>query len=580
MKRFVGVAISPGIAIALPIALKRSEARPELRVIGAGEVETEYARFLDAVAATKGELLALRKKTGEEIGESEAEIFDAHILVLDDPLLHYEVQNRLEAELHNVETVLAAVISQLSRKFAGMKDSVMRERAADVADVGERLIRNLMGQATEALVVEEPSIVVATEISPSTAALIDSDMVLGFVSETGGTTSHTAILARALGIPAVVVTSGSIAEILASRTIIVDGILGVVIASPDGATLDAYEARSQVILNRELVLRNRTGLDAVTLDGTRVDVAANLEIPSEIAVARAHGAQGVGLFRTEFLFMNRSVLPDEEEQYRHYRVVAEAFPKHTVVIRTIDIGGDKFLSDTAIPHAVNPYLGLRAIRLSLQQPALFQAQLRAILRAGAHGRVCVLFPMIACLEEVSAALAVLADCAHQLGVSPDVVDVGVMMETPGAVMVADHLARHLDYFSIGTNDLIQYSMAAERGNEQLAYLERPMNPSILKLISLVVRAGKDGEIGVGVCGEMAGDLIMTPLLVGLGVRQLSLNPRRIPLVKEFVRRVSVAECEAVVAEVASCAYTSDIANIMRERFGPRIGELEESRTSA
>ncbi len=576
MKRLPGSAISPGIAIAPPLAFTAVEVHPEEHQIDATDVPSEYQRFVDAVDITKAELMSLRQRTSEEIGETEAEIFDAHILVLEDPLLHFEVQNKLDAAPRNVEAVLAKVVDDLTRKFAGMKDSVMRERAADVADVGQRLIRNLVGKKEEELVVDEPSVLVATEIAPSTAALINAEMVLGFVTEAGSPTSHTAILARALGIPAIVVRSGSIGEVLAATRIIVDGLEGVVILDPDEETLEWYEARSQNLLQRELALRNRTGLAAVTTDGHQVDIAANLEIPSEIAVARQNGAEGVGLFRTEFLFMNRRTLPDEEEQYRHYRVVAEAFPGQRVVIRTIDIGGDKFLSDTSVPHGVNPYLGLRAIRLSLQQPELFSAQLRAILRAGQHGKVTVLFPMIACLEEVSAAVSALTDCARDLGLDPGIVDVGIMVETPAAVMVAGCLARYLDYFSIGTNDLIQYSMAAERGNEQLAYLHRPMSPAILRLLEHVVEAGRKGEVGVAVCGEMAGDLVMLPLLVGLGVRQLSMNPRRIPLVKEFVRRVGVAECEALVRESRDCVYTSDIAKLVRDRFGARMLELEDS----
>jgi phosphoenolpyruvate-protein phosphotransferase (PTS system enzyme I) len=575
MIRIEGAPISPGISVAPPLAVRAVRIVPEKRSIRPEDIDHEYARFLAAVASTKEELLELLSRTAEEIGESEAEIFDAHILVLEDPLLHFEVSRKLEGDRLNVESVLAAVVSDLSGKFSGMRDDVMRERAADVADVGERVIRHLTGHAEEAIHVEEPSILVATEISPSTAASLNSDMVLGFVTEVGSTTSHTAILSRALGIPAVVVPPGSISQVQSCSVLIVDGLAGIVIGDPDEATRAAYEEKSRVRLEHEIALRSRTTLDAITSDGVRVDIAANLEIPSEIAVARERGSNGVGLFRTEFLFMNRKQLPDEDEQYHHYRVVAEAFHGQPVVIRTIDIGGDKFLSNPSVSPDMNPYLGLRAIRFSLKQPDLFRVQLRAILRASRHGNVKVMFPMIACIEEVSASMAMLSECATDVGLDPNAIDVGVMIETPASALIAETLGRYLDFFSIGTNDLIQYTMAAERGNEQLAYLHRPDNPAVLHLIARAVAAAGSNGIGLSVCGEMAGDLRMVPLLVGLGVVSLSINPRQIPVVKEMIRRISLAECVEAAKEVSASVYASDAARIMDERFGARVRELEE-----
>jgi len=449
----------------------------------------------------------------------------------------------------------------------------MRERSADVADVGEKLILNLLGQETDDLWVDEPSVVTAVDISPSVAATLNNDFVLGLILEMGSSTSHSAILARALGIPAVVVRADAMGELHDCNYVIVDGTEGVIISDPDDRTIAEYKRKSDALLKRELNLRNRTTLIAATTDGTLINVAANIEIPAEITMAREYGAYGVGLYRTEYLFMNRRELPDEEEQYHHYRVVAEAFPGKPVTIRTIDIGGDKFLSDTNMPQAVNAYLGLRAIRLSLQQPDLFKAQLRAIIRASRHGNVQVMFPMIACIEEVSAAMGIFAECASGLGIDSNSISVGIMIETPSAALTAGTLARYLDFFSIGTNDLIQYTMAAERGNEELEYLHRPTHPAIIRLINEVVIAAKKNEIGLSICGEMAGDFRMIPVLLGLGITDLSTNPRSIPAVKEMVRRISISECRDLVREISSCAYSSDIAKIIESRFGERITRL-------
>jgi phosphotransferase system enzyme I (PtsI) len=577
MKRIEGVPISPGIAHAAPRTLHGIRVRPDAREIDGEEVGRELDRFQKAVAATRAELIALRERTAEEIGESEAGIFDAHLLVLEDPLLHLEVSRKLAAEQRNVEAVLLAVIEGLTARFAELNDDIMRERAADIADVGAHIIRHLMGLASEPIAIEEPCVLMATEIPPTIAASFDAEMVLGFVAEIGGPTSHTAIIARALGIPAVVLPPGSIEELRGAALLIVDGRSGVVIADPDEATRADYDERSRSLIEHEILLRRRSGLEAVTSDGRQVAIAANIELPSEIVVAREHGAAGVGLFRTEFLFMNRRHLPDEEEQYRHYRVVAEAFSDAPVVIRTIDIGGDKFLSEIHVPREMNPYLGMRAIRLSLRYPEIFRIQLRAILRASRHGRVKVMFPMISCLDEVSGAMAALADCAAELGIDHDEIEVGIMVETPSAAMTADHLGRFLDFFSIGTNDLIQYTMAAERGNDRLAHLNRATQPAVIRLLERIVAASRAHEIECSVCGETASDLSILPLLVGLGISSLSMNPRRIPAVKEMIRSLSARECEETLAEVRDLPYANAVEERIRARFGERIAEIEADR---
>lgn len=573
MKILEAASLSHGIAVAPLFVLTRTRHKPEAWPIEEADIPREMARFMTAVIETKAELSVLKEKTAEEIGADEAAIFGAHLLVLEDPLLHLEVSKKLKEEKLNVETVLTHVVDELSGTFAALGDPVMRERSADIADVGERLINKLLGRMVEEVQVTEPSILVAHDISPSTAATLDTDMILGLVVEIGSPTSHTAILARALGIPAVVVKPGEIAGWQPGTRLIVDGVKGAVIFDPDEATVREYEQRSAELMRIELALRRRTELDAVTTDGVFVNVAANLEIPSEIAVARENGAGGVGLYRTEYLFMNRKSLPSEEEQYQHYRVAAEAFPGQSVLVRTIDIGGDKFLSDTDVPRDINPFLGLRAIRFSLQHPDHFKVQLKAILRATRHGNVKVMFPMIACIEEVSAAIEFLTECAQEVDIDPDDVDVGIMIETPSAALEARTFATYLDFFSIGTNDLVQYTMAAERGNEQLAYLHQPTHPAILKLIGGVVATAHEARIDISVCGEMASDLRMIPLLLGAGVTSLSMNPRAIPAVKEFIRNLSAGECRQLFADAANMIYAAEIGEMVEERFADRLREF-------
>ncbi len=577
MKKFEGVPISPGYGMAPPHSVMLATIEAPQRSIDEKEIAHEHGRFLASVEQTRAELMALRRKTAEEIGEQEAEIFDAHILVLDDPILHYEVNRRLKSEKLNIEAVLESVINGIRLSFEGMQESVMRERSADVADVGQRLIRNLVGAVEDKVDVKKPSIIVAVDLSPSTAATLNPELVTGFVLETGSTTSHTAIIARALGIPAIVVKPDSLPEIIRSRFIIIDGVQGFVLTDPDEKTVEDYRRKNVELLQHEIVLRKKTSLAAATTDGLLVHVAANLEIPSEISVAREFDAHGVGLYRTEYLFMSRRHLPDEEEQYRHYRVVAEAFSEWPVIIRTIDIGGDKFLSETDVPQSMNPYLGLRAIRFSLRQPDLFRIQLRAIIRASRHGKVRVMFPMIACIEEVSAAMAMLAECEEDLGFEKNSIPVGIMVETPASALMAGTFARYLDFFSIGTNDLIQYTMAAERGNDELEYLNRPTHPAIIHIINQVILAARKSDIELSICGEMASDFQMIPVLLGLGITRLSTNPRVIPAVKEMVRRVSISECRELIGAISACEYSSDIAKIITERFGERSQDLAARR---
>ncbi|MBL4889518.1 MAG: phosphoenolpyruvate--protein phosphotransferase [Candidatus Lindowbacteria bacterium] len=573
MERYNAYIIAPGIAIAPIHTLASPEIKPSARSIDKVEIPREYARFINAVVATKRELKLLKNRTAEEIGEKEAAIFDAHLMLLDDPLLHLQVSKKLETELVNVEAILARVIDELSESFASLPDPVMSERSADITDVGVRLVGHLQGKATEELVVNEPCVLSAREISPSTAALLDTDKILGLIVETGSPTSHTAILAHALGIPAVVLKSEDREEWQTGTMVVVDGLLGEVIVDPDAETKIEYDAKAAYLINLELKLRDRTTLYAQTTDDLYVNVLCNLEIPSEIAVARENGAHGVGLYRTEYLFMNRRQLPDEEEQYRHYRVVVEAFTDLPVTIRTMDIGGDKFFSESSISGEMNPFLGLRAIRYSFAYPELFRQQIRAILRASQHGTVKIMFPMIACLEEVEKIKVFLAECSEQVGVSMDNVEAGIMIETPGAALAADSLASEVEFFSIGSNDLIQYTMAAVRGNESLNYLHNPVRPVVLNLMHSVVDAANEAGIDTTICGEMASDIRVVPLLVGAGFSKFSMNPRSIPAVKEMIRRISRKECEDLFNEIVQMRFVDDVSKAVEERFGSRMEDL-------
>ncbi|RMH54019.1 MAG: phosphoenolpyruvate--protein phosphotransferase [Candidatus Hydrogenedentota bacterium] len=577
MKEHRGRPISPGIAIAPLQLLRRSPVEFESRPIEPSSIEQEFERFENAVTAARIELLRLREKTEEEIGEQEAAIFDAHLMILEDPLLHMQVRKRLGERYRNVESILAEVVGELESSFASLDDPRMVERASDIVDVGERVLCHLQGRLPAELEIAEPVILVEPDMAPSTTALLDPEIIRGLVVGGGGETSHTAILARALGIPTVGISRDVLDAWRSGTPAVLDGSAGRVILDPSPEIREEYKKRAAERIAFQLELLHRSKLDTTTRDGEPVQVAANIEMPSEIGVARENAAAGIGLYRTEFLFMNRREPPDEEEQYHHYLVAAEAFPEEAVVIRTIDVGGDKFLSQADLSREMNPYLGLRAIRFSLHHPDLFRVQLRAILRAAREtGNIRLMFPMVSCLEELTAALGHIGECAEELDLALEDIDVGIMVETPAAALRAGTFARYVEFFSIGTNDLVQYTMAAERGNEMLANLQYPFHPAILTLLERIVSAARATGIGCAVCGEAAGDLISLPLFLGAGIRELSVSPRRIPVVKEFIRSLEVAECEGVFREALECEFSSDVSKLLEERFREREARLRNA----
>ena len=563
-----GIAVSPGVCRGKILVLtdNRVDCVPR-RVITAEEIPQQMARLQQAVAETRRQLHEVQEKVNVGMGAKDASIFDAHLLVLEDPTLIDEVTRYVEKELVNIEFAFAQVAEKYAKTLETIDDEYLRERAADMRDVTERLLQNLLGtyQELDLKHLKEPYIVVAYDLAPSRTAMLDKKNVLGFVTDVGGKTSHTAIMARSLRIPAVVGLGNASAELRDGQYALLDGYHGHIIVNPTDQTLFEYGqlVRRQVSLEEKL--RDTIDKPAVTLDGVRLTLSANIEQAEDVEAVKASGAEGVGLFRTEYLFLNSEKLPSEEEQYQAYRAAAAALKPAPLIIRTLDLGGDKFMSHANMAAEMNPFLGFRAIRFCLQEKDIFRAQLRAILRASAEGNIKVMYPMISCLDELLQANALLDKYRDELrkeGVPFDEkMDVGVMIEIPSAAMTADALAKRVQFFSIGTNDLIQYTLAVDRLNQKIAHLYEPTNPSILRLIKMTSDAAHAAGIWVGVCGEMAGDPLMIPLLLGLGVDELSIAPQAVPQIKYLIRRVKMSEAK----ELANAALAAEVSTEILDR---------------
>jgi len=564
MKEYRGFPVSAGIARAPAFLFFADEEilAPSFQV-AQGQVDGEWQRLLVAVEKTKSDVGRLRERALAEAGVDQAAIFDAHLLMLDDPDLFESIEKRLRTSLHNIERVILEIERELVDRLSGVEDRNLQARVADIQDVSRRLLGHLLDRERLSLSnFTDDVIVVARDLLPSDMMGMDRSRVKGIVTVAGGKTSHVAILARAFELPAVLGVGDSLEGIAAGTPLIIDGNAGLVFADPDEAAIARAEEASRHAAERIRSLALTCSLPAATRDGRRIQVKSNIEVPSEAAAVLAHGSDGIGLFRSEFLFFQPGHIPGEEEQYRAYRQVLEGVAGMPVTIRTLDIGGDKVLPDFGAGGEKNPLLGWRAIRFCLSKTEVFLAQLRAILRASVHGEARVMFPMISTIEELERARELLEqareECKRRGQPVSDKLPVGIMVEVPSAALASDILAKGCDFFSIGTNDLTQYTMAVDRGNEKVAYLHEPLHPAVIRLIKLTIDNAKAAGIPVGLCGEMAADPASALLLLGLGLEEFSMSSSSVPAVKRLIRSVSMTEARAIAAETLKLTKVADI----------------------
>ena len=578
---FQGVAASGGICRGRVFVLGRRHLHVPHRMITQDDVNEELKRLEESIVSTRKQLTDLHQSLREQVGSHDADIFEAHLLVLEDHALIDETTKLVECDLCNVEYAYQKVTNKYAKALESMEDDYLRERAVDLRDVSNRLLSHLLGHAEEDYPynnMREPCIVVGHDLTPSTTVMLDRKMVLGFATDVGSKTSHTAILARALKIPAVVGLHNISSKIESGQGILLDGHNGKVIENPSDQTLFEYGHVIRKNEDQDVRLAKVRELAAVTLDGHEVTLAANLDQASEATDVTKYGAEGVGLFRSEYLFLNRSTWPDEDLQTGVYAQVAEALSPDPIIIRTLDLGADKLSTLTRTNgEEPNPALGWRAIRYCLDHREIFKTQLKSILRAGSKRNIKIMFPMITTLSELDQALELLEESKQSLQQEGKPFDagmkVGVMIETPGAVMIADTLASKVNFFSIGTNDLIQYSLAVDRTNDKIAHLYNPTHPGIIRSIRQVIVAAHKAGIHVGICGEMAGEPDFVPLLLGLGVDELSASAPLIPQVKYLIRRLKIEESRALAEQALTMQYSHEILEASRtlmQRVAPEI----------
>ncbi len=581
MKKLSGIAASPGIRIGRAYVLHSESFRVFPRTIPDQEVEREIERFRKAIEGCKQDIVAVKQKFEAERNAPDlSEIFDTHIHLLEDVLIVEETIKRVREEKKNVEFIFSETVENIEQQFSAISDEYIQQRLTDIQAIGGRVLRKLLRREKRDISnLQEKVVVIARDLSPAETAGMDRKNVRAFATDAGGRTSHTAIMAKALEIPAVVGLRELTQHVKNDDVVIVDGLRGDVIIAPDEQTLNDYQKRRERYLESERELAQLKDLPAQTLDGHTMTLSANIDMPEEVGSALGHGAQGIGLFRTEFLFLNRTVPPGEDEQAEAYIEVAERMAPSPVTIRTLDIGGDKLLVGQARYREVNPFMGCRAIRFCLEHPEIFKPQLRAILRAGAHGQVRLLLPMISSLSELRMAKSIFEDAKRELkneGVPFDPsVPVGVMIETPSAVLIADILAKEADFFSIGTNDLIQYSLAVDRVNERIAYLYQPAHPGILRMLKLIIEAADRGNVSLSICGEIAGDLSLALVVIGLGLKELSMAATAIPEVKKLIRSVSLDDVRALATRVLDLSTTDEIQSEVQQTIAQLLPKFKD-----
>ena len=577
-KKLKGIPAAPGIVMGKAYVFGTETVSPTERVVTEREIPGEITKFEEALEKTKKELLAIEKKISREMGVEHGRIFSAHLMVLEDKVLIGEVVSQLKKRKRNISFVFAEVLNRYVSALSGAKDEYLRDRSGDIADVGKRVLKNLIGSKERSMEsLDEKSIIIAYDLSPSDTAMMHKGRVLGFATDIGGRTSHTAIMAKSLEIPAVVGLE-SVTDVVANGdNIILDGIHGVIIVNPSRKVSEKYEKEKEKYENIERDLGELRLLLGETLDGKKIAVAGNIELPEDVASVLSHGAEGIGLYRTEYFYMNRADLPNEEEQFNAYRSVAKRMNPNPVVIRTLDLGGDKFLSQLDVPKEMNPFMGWRAIRFCLARPDIFRSHLRAMLRASVYGNIKIMYPMISGISEFRQANAFLEEVKKELKREKipfsDNIPVGAMIEVPSAAITSDILAKEADFFSIGTNDLIQYSLAVDRVNEKIAYLYEPAHPAVLNLIKMVIDNGHKEGIPVSLCGEMAGDISLTMVLLGLGLDEFSTSPIAVPEIKRVIRSINFSQAKEVADMVLTFTTGEEVRAYAQKKLAEFIPEI-------
>ena len=566
-----GIAASSGVAIGKVFVLEEDDFLVIKREISGSQIKQELARLKDAMGKTKLELEQDQKELNKVLGENYAKIADAHLLILNDPMIKDEIKKMVNKGA-NAEYAVHKVVENFSKTFDLIDNEYFRERKHDLLDVAKKIMRNLLGKTKKSLAdLDEDSIIVAKNLTPADTVNMKEVMVKGFVTEIGGKTSHTALVAQSLEIPAVVGLKDITYKVKQGMPIIVDGNLGLVILEPSEETIENYKREYEIQISNKKELEKFKDLPAVTTDGREVILGANIENPEEVRAALRHGANAIGLYRSEFMYMSKKTMPTEEEHYQNYSKVAKMMMPYEVIIRTMDLGGDKIsrLGLMNIGREANPFMGLRAIRFCLKYPDIFKTQLKGILRASVHGNIKIMYPMISRISEIKEANKILEQAKEELKKEGknfrDDIEVGVMIEVPSAAVISDIIAKEVDFLSIGTNDLIQYTMAVDRVNADVAHLYTPMHPAILRLLKNIIDSAHAAGKNVGMCGEMAGDPIYTAILLGLGLDEFSMSAGQIPKVKKIIRSISKAESKKLVEQLFKCTNMQE-TNITMKKF--------------